>query len=187
MGHSRYINILKCRYVEKDTLKYLHINISKYLFMATIRQFEDLVCWRKARELANFVFDITDKPTFKDYDLKRQIRRAAISPMSNIAEGFDRGTKAELVDAFFIAKGETGEVRSQLYIAYDRHYITEDTCRAGLRLCEDCSRLLHSFITKVKGGARSGVQFKEVQKPDPLKEITRISSPRLYKQFYGDQ
>ena len=63
--------------------------------MATIQKFEDLICWKKARELANCIFDITDNPQFKDIDLKRQIRRAAISPLSNIAEGFDRGTRNE--------------------------------------------------------------------------------------------
>ncbi|MFA4873059.1 MAG: four helix bundle protein [Patescibacteria group bacterium] len=87
--------------------------------MATIQKFEDLICWQRARGLANFIFDITDNVSFKDFDLKRQIRRAAISPMSNIAEGFDRGTQAEFIDALFIAKGETGEVGSQLYIAHD--------------------------------------------------------------------
>jgi hypothetical protein len=71
--------------------------------MASIQKFEDLICWKKARELANFIFDITDKQEFRDFDLKRQIRRASISPLSNIAEGFDRGTRAEFVDALFIA------------------------------------------------------------------------------------
>lgn len=67
--------------------------------MASVKRFEDLICWEKARELANFIFDITDDFKFKDIDLKRQIRRASISPMSNIAEGFDRGTRAEFLDA----------------------------------------------------------------------------------------
>ena len=98
----------------------INFDVSKYQnfkSMATIQKFEDLICWQKARELVNFIFDITDKKEFRDFDLKRQIRRAAISPMSNIAEGFDRGTKNEFIDALFIVKGEVGEVRSQLYIA----------------------------------------------------------------------
>lgn len=104
--------------------------------MATIEKFEDLICWQKARELANFIFDITDDPVFRDFDLKRQIRRAAISPMSNIAEGFDRGTQAELVDALFIAKGEVGEVRSQLYVSHDRKYIDVLKLQKGLHLTD---------------------------------------------------
>lgn len=121
--------------------------------MASIQRFEDLICWQKARELANFVFDITDTSAFRDPDLKRQIRRAAVSPMSNIAEGFDRGTRNEFVDALFIAKGEIGEARSQLYISYDRRYIDISKFRKGLGLCDECSRLVQSFSEKLKGGS----------------------------------
>jgi four helix bundle protein len=153
--------------------------------MASIKKFEDLICWQKTRELANFVFDITDNPVFRDFDLKRQIRRAAISPMSNIAEGFDRGTKAEFIDALFIAKGETGEVRSQLFISSDRKYITKDELEKGLKLVDECSRLIQSFASKVKGGAQAGLQFKLISRPDPLKELTKEKFPDLYKKFYG--
>ena len=154
--------------------------------MASIQKFEDLICWQRARELTNFIFDITDKPTFKDFDLKRQIRRAAISPMSNIAEGFDRGTQAEFIDALFIAKGEAGEVRSQLYITFDRKYISEEELKRGLGLTDECSRLIHSFSEKVKGGSARGLQFKHVPKQDPMKEITKQHDPEMYKRFYGD-
>src|SRR3989344_5708441 len=113
--------------------------------MATIQKFEDLICWKKARELANCIFDITDDPQFKDIDLKRQIRRAAVSPLSNIAEGFDRGTRNEFVDALFIAKGEAGEVRAQLYIASDRGDLSAGDLGKGLKLTDECSRLLQRF------------------------------------------
>lgn len=148
--------------------------------MATIQKFEDLICWKKARELANFVFDITDNPRFRDIDLKRQIRRAAISPMSNIAEGFDRGTRNEFVDALFIAKGESGEVRAQVYIASDRGYVTTEDMAKGLKLTDECSRLIQSFVTKVKGGSEKGVQFKYVPKTDPLEAFLR-DNPELQK------
>lgn len=153
----------------------------------TIEKFEDLICWQKARELANFIFNITDNPKFKDFDLKRQIRRAAISPMSNIAEGFDRGTQAEFVDALFIAKGEVGEVRSQLYISYDRGYIDVSELQKGLKLTDECSRLIQSFANKVKGGSRRGLQFKHIPKPDPSKEILKEYAPEVYKKWYGDK
>jgi len=154
--------------------------------MTTIQKFEDLICWEKARDLANFIFDITDKKDFKDFDLKRQIRRASISPMSNIAEGFDRGTRNEFIDALFIAKGEVGEVRSQLFISFDRHYINKKELEMGMSLTDECSRLIQSFSYKIKGGSKKGIQFKHVQREDPLKEITRKSSPELYKRFYGE-
>ncbi len=154
--------------------------------MASIQKFEDLICWQKARKLANFIFDITDASLFKDYDLKRQIRRAAISPLSNIAEGFDRGTRPEFVDALFIAKGEVGEVRAQLYISYDRKYITEKDLGVGLGLTDECSRLIQSFLEKLKGGGKQGLQFKKVYPEDPLKAITKEASPELYKRFYSE-
>ncbi|OGY99479.1 MAG: hypothetical protein A2945_01315 [Candidatus Liptonbacteria bacterium RIFCSPLOWO2_01_FULL_52_25] len=154
--------------------------------MATIEKFEDLICWKKARELANFVFDITDNPSFRDFDLKRQMRRASISPMSNVTEGFDRGTQAEFVDALFIGKGEAGEVRSQLYIAHDRGYIDISRFREGLGLTDECSRLIQSFSEKVKGGSRRGLQFKHVPKADPDQEIIKKFAPEVYKRMYGE-
>ena len=153
--------------------------------METIQYFEDLVCWQRARELANFIFDITDDNAFKDLDLKRQIRRAAISPMSNIAEGFDRGTRNEFVDALFISKGEVGEVRSQLYISYDRRYIDISKFQRGLKLCDECSRLIQSFSGKLKGGSRSGLQFKPAAKPDRVKDLIKEAAPEMYKKFYS--
>ncbi len=128
--------------------------------MATITQFEDLICWQKAREFANRIFDITDKPIFKDYDLKRQLRRAAISPMSNIAEGFGRGTRAEFVDALYTARGEVSEARSQLYIAFDRMYLNKTDFEKGLSLSDECARLIQSFSKKIKLNVHRGTQFK---------------------------
>ena len=152
--------------------------------MATISKFEDLICWQKARELANFVFDITDNAQFKDFDLKRQIRRAAISPMSNIAEGFDRGTRGEFVDALFIAKGEVGEVRCQLYISSDRRYIDISKFRNGLALTDECSRLIQSFVNKVKGGSKQGLQFKKIYKPYDQFESLKQYAPDVYEKYY---
>lgn len=154
--------------------------------MATVQKFEDLICWQRARELANFIFTVSDMTTFRDFDLKRQIRRAAISPMSNIAEGFDRGTQNEFVDALFIAKGEVGEVRSQLYLAHDRGYIDISKFREGVALTDECSRLIQSFVQKLKGEGRRGLQFKKVQKPDQSVEILKRYAPEMYKKFFGE-
>lgn len=130
--------------------------------MATVKCFEDLVCWQKARELTRFVYKITASADFlKDFGLRDQIRRAAVSVMSNIAEGFDRGTKIELINFFFIAKGSCGEVKSQLYIAFDCEYIDISKFRQGIGLCDEVSRLLQSFIFKVKSGSKTGLQYKK--------------------------
>src|SRR3989344_2070539 len=117
--------------------------------MATIQKFEDLICWRKAKELTKFIYDISKYRNFDiDYCLKDQIRRAAVSVMSNVAEGFDLWTKYELINYFYIAKGSAGEVKSQLYVAYDNGYIDISKFRYGLNLCDECSRLIQSFVDR---------------------------------------
>ncbi len=129
--------------------------------MATVRQFEDLICWQKTRLLTKFIYDISRYRNFEmDRGLQDQIRRAAVSVMSNIAEGFDRGTRQELINYFYIAKGSCGEVKSQLYIAHDSGYIDISKFRYGIQLCDECSRLIQSFIMKVKQGSESGLQYK---------------------------
>ncbi|TSC77129.1 MAG: glutamine--scyllo-inositol transaminase [Parcubacteria group bacterium Gr01-1014_31] len=154
--------------------------------MATVQKFEDLLCWQKCRALVNFIFDLTDAPVFRDVDLKRQMRRAAVSTMSNIAEGFDRGTQAEFIDALYIAKGEAGEVRSQLYIARDRRYIEMSKLREGLGLTDECSRLIQSFAEKVKGGAHRGMQFKQVKRVNPLDDLLKQHAPDVYRRLHPD-
>lgn len=136
--------------------------------MATIQKFEDLICWQKARELTKFIYDISKYRNFSfDRGLVDQIRRASVSVMSNIAEGFDRGTKQEFINYLFIAKGSCGEIRTQLYISLDAGYIDISAFRYGLKLTDECSRLLKSFIDKVKTGSHSGLQYKREKKKDP--------------------
>ena len=137
--------------------------------MATIKQFEDLICWQRARELAKFIYDISkyrngDISKYgnfsSDKGLVDQIRRAAVSVMSNVAEGFDRGTRQEFINYLFIAKGSAGEVKSQLYIAFDAQYIDISKFQYGIRLADECSRLIQSFINKLKSGGQTGLQYK---------------------------
>ena len=130
--------------------------------MTTIKQFEDLICWQRARELTKFIYDLSKYQNFDmDRSLQDQIRRASVSVMSNIAEGFDRATKYELINYFYIAKGSCGEVKSQLYIALDNKYIDMSKFRYGIGLCDECSRMIQSFIYKVKSGSKEGLQFKK--------------------------
>ena len=85
-----------------------------------VERLEDLNIWQRARKMTQEIYTITEKPKFsKDYALKDQIRRAGVSVMSNIAEGFERGSNKEFVQFLYIAKGSIGEVRSQLYVALD--------------------------------------------------------------------
>lgn len=115
--------------------------------MSTINRFEDIEAWKTARLLTNQVYDLTDQGKFaRDYALKDQIRRAAVSVMSNIAEGFESRTQALFIDFLGRAKGSAGEVRCQLYIALDRNYISQRQFDAAYELCDKASRQLSRFM-----------------------------------------
>src|SRR3990167_7262752 len=139
--------------------------------MATIHKFEDLVCWQKSRELVKGVYKALQD--CKDRGFTDQIQRAAVSVMSNIAEGFERGTQQEFLNYLFIAKGSAGEVRAQLYAALDIGYISIETFKYLSELAIDCSRLLQSFSEKVKANAIRGTQYKPAEKPDIDRKSTR--------------
>lgn len=90
-----------------------------------IKSFEDLRIFQEARALANQIYVVTRQgPIAKDYALVDQMRRSAVSVLSNIAEGFERGTNREFVHSLYIAKGSCGELRAQLLVALDQKYVT---------------------------------------------------------------
>lgn len=152
--------------------------------MATISKFEDLICFAKARELTKSIYK--EFKDCKDYGFKDQITRASVSVLSNIAEGFERGTKSEFLNYLYIAKGSAGEVRAQLYVAYDAGYLNIERFKYLNGLASECSRLIQSFAEKVKKGASPGTQFKKLEKDDPMREILRHQAPDVYKRFYGN-
>jgi four helix bundle protein len=89
-----------------------------------IEKFEDLIAWQKARKLTSEIYKVTSREKFaRDFGLKDQIRRAAVSCMSNLAEGFERGGMVEFHRFLVIAKGSCAELRAQLYVAMDIGYI----------------------------------------------------------------
>ena len=151
--------------------------------MATIHRFEDLICWQRARELAKHVY--TALRECKDFGFKDQIQRASVSVVSNIAEGFERGTQQEFLNYLFIAKGSAGEVRAQLYVALDAGYLNMETFKSLNNLASECSRLIQSFAEKVKTGAARGTQFKALPKADPGLEFLKEHSPEIYKKIDG--
>lgn len=140
--------------------------------MATIKQFEDLICWQRARELTREIYaEIFKNLKFKnDYGFRDQIQRAAVSVMSNIAEGFERGTRAEFINYLFIAKGSCGEVRAQLYVALDCGYLNIETFKYLNGLALECSRLIYNFIQSVKASEFKGLQYKHEKKPVKMPE-----------------
>lgn len=161
----------------------------KYKKMATIQKFEDLIMWQKARELTKHIYKICkDLNMSKDRGLCNQIQRASVSVMSNIAEGFERGTKQEFLNYLYIAKGSAGEVRAQLYVALDTGYLNIEMFKYLNNLAAECSRLISSFINKVKTGSNAGLQYK-YEKKKGMSDTNKLileSSPEL-KEFYNSE
>src|SRR3990167_11192228 len=108
--------------------------------MATIQRFEDLMMFTKARELTKAVY--TSLASCRDNGFRDQIQRASVSIVSNIAEGFESGTKQGFLNYLYIAKASAGEVRAQLYIASDIGYLNIETFKYLNALAVECSRLV---------------------------------------------
>ena len=115
--------------------------------MAIAKRVEDLDVWQRAKDLTNLIYKHSTDGTFsRDFGLRDQMRRAAVSIMSNIAEGFESQTQAMFIKYLAYAKGSAGELRAQLYIARDQGYITEEDFNTMFSTAEICSRQLSRFI-----------------------------------------
>ena len=115
--------------------------------MATITRFEELDAWQTARDLANLVYDLSDDDPFSsDFGLRDQIRRASVSVMSNIAEGFNSRTQKVFIDLLGRARGSAAEVQSQLYLARDQDYIRQEEFSEAYDLADTASRQIHGLI-----------------------------------------
>ena len=115
--------------------------------MAKIERFEDLQSWQKARQLTNLIYDLTEHPKFsKDFRLSSQIQSAASSIMHNIAEGFDAGTNPEFIRFLKMARRSASEVQSELYLALDRKYISQDELITTYNLATETKRLINGMI-----------------------------------------
>jgi len=130
--------------------------------MATIKRFEDIDAWQKARKLSKEIYDITNIGKFsKDYDLKNQIRRASGSVMDNIAEGFERGGKGEFIQFLGISKGSCGEVRSQLYRALEQEYIEKEKFDKLYDFSNEISKMIKGLITYLNNTSIKGQKYKK--------------------------
>jgi four helix bundle protein len=131
--------------------------------MGTIKRFEEIKVWQEARALAKMVYDVTSQGGFaKDFGLKDQIQRAAVSVGSNIAEGFARNGNKEFVKFLWIAKGSATEVQSQLYAAMDIGYIADEEFKTIYDKAESCNVLIYRFIKSLRGSEYSGERYKRV-------------------------
>ena len=121
-----------------------------------ILRFEDFIAWQKARELTAKVYRATDQGKFqKDYGLRDQMRRASVSIMANIAEGFERGRSTEFHQYLSVAKASCAELRSHLYVALDARYLPAEDFNALKSQAEETGRVL--------GGLRASVQRRRDQ------------------------
>ena len=108
-----------------------------------VTTFEDLVVWQRAKALSVHIYKVTGRgPLARDLGLRTQIQRAAVSVMSNIAEGFERNSRAEFARFLAIARGSAGEVRSQVYLAHELGYIGGEDYRALLDQCKEITRMI---------------------------------------------
>ncbi|MCG3179118.1 MAG: hypothetical protein BIFFINMI_01449 [Phycisphaerae bacterium] len=115
-----------------------------------IERFEDLIAWQKARQMTRNIYQCTcRKPFADDWDLVRQIRRAAVSAMSNIAEGFERSGRKEFQQFLSMAKASCAEVRSQIYVVLDLGYVDPQEFDALMRGGEEPARII--------GGLRASI------------------------------
>lgn len=130
--------------------------------MATIQKFEDLEIWQKARMLSQKIYPLTfHEPISSDFRFKDQVRGACGSIMDNIAEGFERGSKLEFINSLTIAKGETGELKSQLYRALDNNYITKKLFEELYDLSNQLTKMITGFIGYLNKSKIKGQKFKD--------------------------
>ncbi len=115
--------------------------------MTAITRFEDIESWKTARQLTNSVYAHTNQTGFsRDFGLRDQIRRASVSVMSNIAEGFESRTDVQFINFLGMARASAGEVRAQLYIALDQKYISEEQFKETFAMAQTCARQISNFM-----------------------------------------
>lgn len=134
--------------------------------MSSAKKFEDLVCWQESRKLVDLIYKTSRRPQFVDFSLKDQIRRAAVSVLSNIAEGFERGSKEEFIYFLYIAKGSCGEVRAQSYVALDQKFLSPVECTEINDLARMISVMIYRLIESLKVSKFKGLKYKQVEKKE---------------------
>ncbi|HEX8737555.1 MAG TPA: four helix bundle protein [Pyrinomonadaceae bacterium] len=129
--------------------------------MAKIEKFEDLEAWKTARKATKEVYEVSSREQFsRDFALVNQMRRASISVLSNIAEGFERGGDKEFLQFLSIAKGSCGEVRAQLYVALDQNYIDDEKFKQISEELSETSRIISGLMKYLQQSELRGSKFK---------------------------
>ncbi len=116
-----------------------------------VRRFEDLVVWQTGRDLVRGVYRASSAQKLaRDFGLKDQMKRAAVSIVSNIAEGFERGSRKQQIEACYLAKGSAGELRAQVVVAHDVGLLDETAFKWLHDMCDKCSRQLQLYIRHLR-------------------------------------
>src|SRR4030042_6600798 len=144
-----------------------------------IRRFEELQCWQEARVLVNIVYGaIRNSPEFrKDFRLSGQITGAAVSSMSNIAEGFSRRSNREFIQYLFISKSSATEVQSVAYVALDQKYISDDIFVKIYNQAEKVSKINSGFITYLLQKEKKPNKPNKLNKPNELNKPDELNKP----------
>lgn len=120
-----------------------------------IKTFEEINAWIEARKLTKRIYEITNETRFsKDFELKDQIRRAAISIMSNISEGFDSQSNEEFIRFLIYARRSSSEVQSHLYVALDQKYISQESFKEAYEKAIYTSKLINAFIRYLRSSGK---------------------------------
>ncbi len=128
--------------------------------MAKIERFEDIEAWKKARELTKIIYEVTSQGKIAaDFSLRDQLRRASVSVMANIAEGFEREGNKEFRQFLATAKGSVGEVKALLYVALDAGLTSSEQVQQLMAMADEASRLLAGFLRYLKASDKKGSKF----------------------------
>ena len=130
--------------------------------MAGVSTFEELECWKAARVLVKKVYDLTSETSIaNEYVLRDQMRRAAVSIMSNIAEGFGRNGNKEFIQFLSIARGSVAELQSQLYIVLDSELISKEKFEDLKTNCIKSNNLISGLIKYLKNTESKGYKYSD--------------------------
>lgn len=129
--------------------------------MSGIHRFEDIEAWQKARELTKVIYTLSNDGQFAcDFGLRDQIRRASVSIMSNIAEGFGRGGNKEFIQFLSTAKGSASEVQAQLYVALDAGYINQEQFQKLYSETDATARMIAGLLRYLQNSDFKGAKYK---------------------------
>lgn len=129
--------------------------------MAALKQVEEIRAWQKARALCKRIYSITNEGRFaRDFGLRDRIRRAAVSVMSNIAEGFEPGGTGEFVQFLAAAKGSAGEMRAQRDVAHDQSYIDRHQFDELTKNVDEVSKMINGLSGCLRRSGSKGTRFR---------------------------